>query len=129
MTHGGHVNVDMLRPLAQASRDSSVSTGGLGTFTGGAPGVQRRIMAALGAAFVALVALFALAQPASADGETIGGRRIQKFTKVTCPGNSQGKGNGAPDGCPHRPAGMRAAMRLSKAGSAWRVGALPSVRK
>ncbi len=33
-------------------------------------------------------------------GETIGGRRIQKFTKVTCPGNSQGKGNGGPDGCP-----------------------------
>jgi len=33
-------------------------------------------------------------------GETIGGRRIQKFTKVTCPGNSQGHGNGAPDGCP-----------------------------
>jgi DNA-binding beta-propeller fold protein YncE len=33
-------------------------------------------------------------------GETIGGRRIQKFTKVTCPGNSQGQGNGAPDGCP-----------------------------
>ncbi len=33
-------------------------------------------------------------------GETIGGRRIQKFTKVTCPGNSQGKGNAGPDGCP-----------------------------
>jgi NHL repeat len=33
-------------------------------------------------------------------GETIGGRRIQKFTKVTCPGNSQGQGNGAPNGCP-----------------------------
>jgi neutral amino acid transport system permease protein len=36
--------------------------------------VQRRIMAALGAVFVALVALFALSQPAAADGETIGGR-------------------------------------------------------
>jgi DNA-binding beta-propeller fold protein YncE len=33
-------------------------------------------------------------------GETIGGRRIQKFTLVTCPGNSQGQGNGAPNGCP-----------------------------
>jgi len=33
-------------------------------------------------------------------GETIGGRRIQKFTKVSCPGNSQGHGNGAPNGCP-----------------------------
>jgi hypothetical protein len=33
-------------------------------------------------------------------GETIGGRRIQKFRLVTCPGNSQGQGNGAPDGCP-----------------------------
>lgn len=33
-------------------------------------------------------------------GETIGGRRIQKFTRVTCPGNSQGQGNGAPSGCP-----------------------------
>ena len=36
-------------------------------------------------------------------GETVGGRRIQKFTKVTasCPGNSQGRGNApASGGCP-----------------------------
>lgn len=33
-------------------------------------------------------------------GETIGGRRIQKFVKVQCPGNSQGKGNAGPDDCP-----------------------------
>ena len=33
-------------------------------------------------------------------GETVGGRRIQKFTKVSCPGNSQGRGNGGADGCP-----------------------------
>jgi len=36
--------------------------------------VQRRIMAAIGAVFVALVALFALAQPASAEGEQVSGR-------------------------------------------------------
>ena len=36
--------------------------------------MQRRIMAALGAVFVALVALFAFSQPAFAEGETIGGR-------------------------------------------------------
>lgn len=36
--------------------------------------MQRRIMAALGAVFVALVALFALAQPAAADGEQVSGR-------------------------------------------------------
>jgi hypothetical protein len=35
-------------------------------------------------------------------GETVGGRRIQKFTKTTasCPGNSQGQGNAGPGGCP-----------------------------
>ena len=34
-------------------------------------------------------------------GETIGGRRIQKFTKVSgCPGNSAGHGNAPPGGCP-----------------------------
>ncbi len=33
-------------------------------------------------------------------GETIGGRRIQKFTRMTCPGNSQGHGNGDHNGCP-----------------------------
>ena len=33
-------------------------------------------------------------------GETVGGRRIQKFTKLSCPGNSQGRGNGGADGCP-----------------------------
>jgi hypothetical protein len=35
-------------------------------------------------------------------GETVGGRRIQKFTKMTasCPGNSQGQGNAGPGGCP-----------------------------
>lgn len=36
--------------------------------------MQRRILAALGAVFVALVALVALAQPSAAEGETIGGR-------------------------------------------------------
>jgi neutral amino acid transport system permease protein len=36
--------------------------------------VQRRIMAAIGVAFVALVALFAFAQPAAADGEQVIGR-------------------------------------------------------
>jgi neutral amino acid transport system permease protein len=36
--------------------------------------VQRRIMAALGVALVALVALFAFAQPAAADGEQVVGR-------------------------------------------------------
>ena len=36
--------------------------------------MQRRIMAAIGAVFVALVALFALAQPASAEGEQVSGR-------------------------------------------------------
>lgn len=36
--------------------------------------MQRRIMAALGAVFVALLALIALAAPAHAEGETIGGR-------------------------------------------------------
>ena len=34
-------------------------------------------------------------------GETVGGRRIQKFTKVTtCPGNSAGQGNASFGGCP-----------------------------
>ena len=35
-------------------------------------------------------------------GETVGGRRIQKFSKVTasCPGNSQGRGNAGSTGCP-----------------------------
>jgi branched-chain amino acid transport system permease protein len=41
---------------------------------GGAPGVHRRIVAAAGAVIVALLALVALAQPAAAEGETIGGR-------------------------------------------------------
>ena len=36
--------------------------------------MQRRIMAAIGAVFVALIALFSLAQPASADGEQLTGR-------------------------------------------------------
>jgi neutral amino acid transport system permease protein len=36
--------------------------------------VHRRIMAAIGAVFFALIALFALAQPASADGEQVSGR-------------------------------------------------------
>jgi DNA-binding beta-propeller fold protein YncE len=33
-------------------------------------------------------------------GETIGGRRIQKFTNVVCPGASQGHGKGGPGECP-----------------------------
>jgi hypothetical protein len=33
-------------------------------------------------------------------GETVGGRRIQKFTLVSCPGNSQGHGNAGADECP-----------------------------
>jgi hypothetical protein len=33
-------------------------------------------------------------------GETIGGRRVQKFTLVTCPGNSQGHGNAGAGECP-----------------------------
>jgi len=36
-------------------------------------------------------------------GETIGGRRIQKFTK--CPGNSQGVDNASPHGCPGNSSG------------------------
>jgi hypothetical protein len=32
-------------------------------------------------------------------GETVGGRRIQKFTHL-CPGDSQGKGNADPSECP-----------------------------
>lgn len=36
--------------------------------------MQRRIMAAIGAVFIALIALLTLAQPASADGEQISGR-------------------------------------------------------
>jgi neutral amino acid transport system permease protein len=50
--------------------------------------VQRRIMAAIGAAFVALVALFALAQPASADGEQVSGRLENRVegTRTPIPG-------------------------------------------
>jgi hypothetical protein len=33
-------------------------------------------------------------------GETVGGRRIQKFTLVECPGHSQGRGNAGPGECP-----------------------------
>jgi neutral amino acid transport system permease protein len=51
-----------------------VLAGHRGPFTGGAHRVHRRALAALGAIFVALVALFAFAQPAHADGEQIGGR-------------------------------------------------------
>jgi hypothetical protein len=32
-------------------------------------------------------------------GETVGGRRVQKFTHL-CPGDSQGKGNADPSECP-----------------------------
>ncbi len=64
----------MLRALTHVSTASPASAGAQGRFTGGVPGVQRRIMAALGAVFVALVALFALLQPAVAEGETISGR-------------------------------------------------------
>ena len=53
-------------------------------------------------AIVPLAALLSLATEsvAAKTGETVGGRRIQKFTKVSCPGNSQGRGNGGADGCP-----------------------------
>ena len=60
----------MLPALAGASSDRPTGVG----LTGGVPRVQRRIMAAMGAVFVALVALFAMAQPAAADGEQISGR-------------------------------------------------------
>ena len=33
-------------------------------------------------------------------GETVGGRRLQKFTLVGCPGRSQGRGNADADECP-----------------------------
>ncbi|TMH31956.1 MAG: hypothetical protein E6H63_03290 [Betaproteobacteria bacterium] len=33
-------------------------------------------------------------------GETVGGRRIQKFTLVVCPGNSQDRGNAGAGECP-----------------------------
>lgn len=68
------MNVDMLPTLIEVSLRLPSTVGGTGPSTGGATGVQRRFMAALGAVFVALLALFALAQPASAEGETIGGR-------------------------------------------------------
>ena len=41
---------------------------------GGARSVHRRVIAALGAVFVALIALMALAHPAAAEGEKIGGK-------------------------------------------------------
>ena len=47
--------------------------------------MQRRIMAAIGAIFVALVALFALAQPASAEGEQVGGRLENRVEGVRTP--------------------------------------------
>lgn len=67
-------NVDMLRALTHVSTAFPAAAGERAWFTGGAPGVQRRILAALGAVFVALIAMVALAQPSAADGETIGGR-------------------------------------------------------
>ncbi len=47
--------------------------------------MQRRIMAAVGAIFVALVALFALAQPASAEGEQVGGRLENRVEGIRTP--------------------------------------------
>ncbi len=73
LTHGGPPTVDMLPALTQVRRRLR-SHRRERIAMGGAPRVHRRMMAALGALFVALVALFALAQPASAEGETIGGR-------------------------------------------------------
>jgi branched-chain amino acid transport system permease protein len=64
----------MLPALAHVSTALPAAAGGRMRFTGGAPGVQRRILAALGAVFVALIALVAFAQPSAAEGETIGGR-------------------------------------------------------
>ena len=67
-------NVTMLAALADVSCTLSATVKGRRQLTGGAPRVQRRIMAAIGAIFVALVALFAMAQPASAEGEQVSGR-------------------------------------------------------
>jgi len=78
-------NVDMLAGLTHVSPAAPVCSGRRGRFTGGAPGVQRRIMAALGAAFVALVALFALAQPAAADGEQVSGRLENRIEGTKTP--------------------------------------------
>ena len=47
--------------------------------------MQRRIMAAFGAVFVALVALFALAQPAAAEGEQVSGRLENRIEGTKTP--------------------------------------------
>ena len=70
--------------------------------------MQRRIMAAIGAAFVALVALFAFAQPAAADGEQVVGRLENRVDgkKTPVPGvvitvkgsGFEGKATSGPDG-------------------------------
>jgi neutral amino acid transport system permease protein len=78
-------NVDMLPALTHVSTAAPARAGGQRRFTGGAPGVQRRIMAAFGAVFVALVALFALAQPAAAEGEQVSGRLENRIEGTKTP--------------------------------------------
>lgn len=51
----------------------------------GADGVQRRIPAILGALFAALVAVLALAPPAAADGQAVGGRLENRVEGVKTP--------------------------------------------
>jgi len=63
--------VDMLPGI---DRDPPAPGGTRSRLTGGATRVHRRIVAALGALFFSLLALVALAGPASADGEQIRGR-------------------------------------------------------
>lgn len=70
--------------------------------------MQRRVLAAIGAAFVALMALFALAQPASADGEQVSGRIENRLegkktpiagVTITAKGNGfEGSTTSGPDG-------------------------------
>ena len=70
--------------------------------------MQRRVLAAIGAAFVALMALFALAQPASADGEQVSGRIENRLegkktpiagVTITAKGNGfEGSATSGPDG-------------------------------
>ena len=83
--HGCVQNVVMLRALTHVSTAAPARAGGQRRFTGGAPGVQRRIMAAFGAVFVALVALFALAQPAAAEGEQVSGRLENRIEGTKTP--------------------------------------------
>jgi neutral amino acid transport system permease protein len=71
MTRRGEQIVVMLPGI---DSDLPAPAGMRTSLMGGARRVHRRIVAALGALFVALVALVTLAAPASADGEQISGR-------------------------------------------------------